>query len=109
MGIECSKNHQGKVEVVDLRTINPIDEELVFESVNNHGKCLVLTEEPYLNSFAQSLVGRIQEHCFEKLDAPVYVMGSENLPAIPLNSNLEARMLPNAEKVSKKIKKILNY
>ena len=107
--LNAAKNHQRKVEVVDLRTINPIDEELVFESVNNHGKCLVLTEEPYLNSFAQSLVGRIQEHCFEKLDAPVYVMGSENLPAIPLNSNLEARMLPNAEKVSKKIKKILNY
>jgi len=43
------------------------------------------------------------------LDAPVFVMGSENLPAIPLNSTLEAKMLPNAEKVSKKIGEILNY
>ncbi|MEJ6749390.1 MAG: transketolase C-terminal domain-containing protein, partial [Flavobacteriales bacterium] len=82
---------------------------LVFERVNKHGKCLVLTEEPYNNSFAQSLVGRIQEHCFEKLDAPVYVMGSENLPAIPLNSTLEARMLPNTEKVSEKIREVLAY
>ena len=107
--LNAAKNHKRKVEIVDLRTINPIDEELVFERVNKHGKCLVLTEEPYNNSFAQSLVGRVQEHCFEQLDAPVYVMGSENLPAIPLNSTLEARMLPNAEKVSEKIREILAY
>ncbi len=107
--LNAAKNHKGKVEIVDLRTINPIDEQLIFERVNKHGKCLVLTEEPYNNSFAQSLVGRIQEHCFEKLDAPVYVMGSENLPAIPLNSTLEATMLPNAEKVSDKIATILAY
>ena len=69
----------------------------------------MLTEEPYNNSFAQSLVGRIQEHCFKQLDAPVYVMGSENLPAIPLNSTLEARMLPTAEKVIEKIGEILAY
>ncbi len=107
--LNAAKTHKRKVEIVDLRTINPIDEELVFERVNKHGKCLVLTEEPYNNSFAQSLVGRVQEHCFEQLDAPVYVMGSENLPAIPLNSTLEARMLPNAEKVSEKIREILAY
>ena len=107
--LNAAKNHKGKVEIVDLRTINPIDEKLVFERVNKHGKCLVLTEEPYNNSFAQSLVGRVQEHCFEQLDAPVYVMGSENLPAIPLNSTLEARMLPNTEKVSEKIREILAY
>ena len=107
--LNAANNHKNKIEIVDLRTINPIDEKLVFDRVNNHGRCLVLTEEPYNNSFAQSLAGRIQENCFKKLDAPVYVMGSENLPAIPLNSTLEARMLPNAEKVSKKIKEILAY
>ena len=68
-----------------------------------------MTEEPYNNSFAQALSGRIQEHCFQNLDAPVYVMGSENLPAIPLNSTLEKTMLPNSEKVSKKIQEILDY
>jgi len=107
--LNAAKFHKGKVEIVDLRTINPLDEVLVFNTVNKHGKCLILTEEPFENSFAQSLAGRIQEHCFESLDAPVYVMGSENLPAIPLNSILEETMLPNAEKVSKKIKEILAY
>jgi 2-oxoisovalerate dehydrogenase E1 component len=107
--LNAAKNHKGKVEIVDLRTIHPLDENLIFERVNKHGKCLVLTEEPYNNSFAQALSGRIQEKCFKNLDAPVYVMGSENLPAIPLNSTLEASMLPNADKVSKKIGEILSY
>ncbi|KRO55420.1 MAG: tungsten formylmethanofuran dehydrogenase [Cryomorphaceae bacterium BACL11 MAG-121001-bin54] len=107
--LNAAKDHQGKVEIIDLRTINPIDEELIFERVNKHGKCLVLTEEPYHHSFAQALSGRIQENCFSNLDAPVFVMGSKNLPAIPLNATLEATMLPNAEKVSTKIREILAY
>ena len=107
--LNAAKNHKKQVEIVDLRTLNPIDEELIFQIVKKHGKCLVLTEEPYHNSFAQALCGRIQENCFNDLDAPVFVMGSENLPAISLNSTLEAAMLPNSEKVSKKIKEILAY
>ena len=107
--LNAAKNHKGKVEIIDLRTIYPLDEELVFNSAKKHGKCLILTEEPVQGSFAQSLAGSIQENCFEKLDAPVYVLGSENLPAIPLNSTLERAMLPNSEKVSIKIKEILAY
>ncbi|MEC9209585.1 MAG: transketolase C-terminal domain-containing protein, partial [Bacteroidota bacterium] len=107
--LNAAKEHKGKVEIIDLRTIYPLDEQLIFERINKHGKCLVLTEEPYHNSFAQALSGRIQENCFNNLDAPIFVMGSENLPAIGLNSTLEATMLPNAEKVSKKIKEILAY
>ena len=61
-------------------------------------KCLVLTEEPYNNSFAQALAGRIQEKCFENLDAPVSVIGSENLPAIALNSTFRSN---NASKCKK--------
>jgi len=107
--LNAANNHKGKVEVLDLRTIHPLDEKLIFERVNQHGKCMVLTEEPYNNSFAQALAGKIQENCFDKLDSPIYVIGSENLPAIPLNSTLEATMLPNAKKVSKQINTILNY
>mgnify|MGYP001281308155 CR=1 FL=1 len=113
MGVYWAKNaakeHKGKVEILDLRTLVPIDEELIFNTVKKHGKCLVLTEESYENSFAQSLTGKIQENCFDYLDSPVYTMGAENLPAIPLNSNLEAAMLPNMKKVSEKIKYILSY
>ena len=46
-----TKNHSGKVEIIDLRTIYPIDEELIFNTVKKHGKCLLLTEEPFQSSF----------------------------------------------------------
>lgn len=113
MGVYWAKNaakeFAGQVEIVDLRTINPLDEETVFASVKKHGKCIVLTEEPYNNGFAQALAGRISKKCFEYLDAPVEVIGSENLPAIPLNSTLETTMLPNASKVANAIGDLLNY
>ena len=106
---EAAKNYKNQIEIIDLRTINPLDEELIFNSVIKNNKCLILTEEPYNNSFAQALAGKIQEHCFENLDAPVKLLGSENMPAIPLNSKLEKTMLPNAEKVVEEIEKLLKY
>lgn len=105
----AAKDFEGQVEIIDLRTIAPLDEETVFNSVKKHSKCIVLTEEPYNNSFAQALAGRISQKCFMHLDAPVVVIGSENLPAIPLNSTLEQTMLPNAEKVKAKIAELLKY
>jgi 2-oxoisovalerate dehydrogenase E1 component len=105
----ASKNFPGQVEIVDLRTINPLDEETVFNTVKKCNRCLVLTEEPANNSFAAALAGRISEVCFAYLDAPVSTLGSECLPAIPLNSTLETTMLPNAEKVQKTITYLLNF
>jgi 2-oxoisovalerate dehydrogenase E1 component len=105
----ASKDFPEQVEIVDLRTLNPLDEETILASVKKHGKCIVLTEEPYNNGFPQALTGRISKKCFEFLDAPVEIIGSENLPAIPLNSTLEATMLPNASKVAKVISELLNY
>jgi len=68
-----------------------------------------VTEETIDNCFAQSLAARIQEDCFSSLDAPVVTVGSRNLPAIPLNSTLEAEMLLNAEKLQVKIAELLRY
>ena len=100
---------QDVVEIVDLRTLHPLDYDTVFASVNKCGKCLVVTEEPSENSFSRALQGRIQEECFQSLDAPVMIIGSENMPAIPLNSVLEQTMIPSTEKVKEKIIEILNY
>jgi len=105
----AAKSHKGKVEILDLRTLAPLDREAIFNSVRKHNKCLVLTEEPKGFGFAQALAGEIQQECFESLDAPVRVLGAENMPAIPLNSTLEATMIPNAEKVELVMKEILEY
>ena len=105
----AAKKFEGQVEIIDLRTLAPIDEETIFTSAKKHGKVLVLTEEPVFNGFAQSIAARISQNCFQYLDAPVIVVGAENLPAIPLNSILEKTMLPNADKVEKAILDLLAY
>ena len=69
----------------------------------------MLTEEQQNNSFAEALAGRISKECFKFLDAPVQVLGSLNLPAVPMNINLEKAMLPDAEKVAQLITELLNY
>lgn len=113
MGIYWAKsaagNFDGQVEIVDLRTLYPLDEKLVFDTVKKHGKCLVLTEEQQNNSFAEALAGRISKECFRFLDAPVEVLGALNLPAVPMNIVLEKAMLPNSEKVTSIVKKILAF
>jgi 2-oxoisovalerate dehydrogenase E1 component len=105
----AAKNFPGQVEIVDLRTLAPLDEEAIFSSVKKHSKCIVLTEEPVNNTFAQSIAGRIQKKFFNFLDSPVDVIGSENLPAIPLNSTLEKTMLPNSDRVSLVIGELLKF
>lgn len=113
MGVYWAKNaakqFPGCVEVIDLRTIYPLDEELIYNTVKKHGKCIVLTEEQLHNSFCEALAGRIAQHCFTFLDAPVQTIGALDLPAVPMNMGLEAAMLPNADKVAAKIEWLLNY
>ena len=104
----AAKNFNEQVEVVDLRTLFPLDEELIFERVKAHGKCLVLTEEQQNNSFAEALAGRISKNCFQFLDAPVEVLGALNTPAVPMNMGLEKAMLPDGEKVAIVLKQLLN-
>ena len=107
--VNASKKFPGQVEILDLRTLYPCDDEMVFESVKKHGKCLVVTEEQILNSFAESLAGRISKKCFQHLDAPVGFVGSVNVPAVPMNMGLEKEMLPGVEKVENAIDEILSY
>jgi 2-oxoisovalerate dehydrogenase E1 component len=82
---------------------------MIFERSKAHGRILVVTEEPVHNSFAQSIAARIQENCFEFLDAPVRTIGSENLPAIPLNEILEKTMIPNVTKIQAAMESLLGY
>jgi 2-oxoisovalerate dehydrogenase E1 component len=105
----AAKSFNNQIEIIDLRTLFPLDEALVFETVKRHGKCLVLTEEQQNNSFAEALAGRISKACFSWLDAPVEVLGALNLPAVPLNTGLEKEMLPNAEKVAQRLITLLAY
>ena len=112
MGVYWAKaaasSFDGAVEIIDLRTLFPLDEEFIFNTVKKHGRCLVLTEEQQNNSFAEALAYRITYNCFQWLDASVEVLGALNLPAVPMNMALEAVMLPNAAKLKSKIGLLLN-
>jgi len=105
----AAKKFSGQIEIMDLRTLYPLDEELIFARVKKHGKCLILTEEQQNNSFAEALAGRISATCFKNLDAPVQVLGSLNLPAVPMNTILEQAMLPNPEKLAARLSELLTW
>lgn len=105
----AAKQFPGRVTLIDLRTLVPWDEERVMEAVRAHGRCLVVTEEAITNSFAQALAGQISTACFQELDAPVRYIGSADMPAIPLNSTLEAAMIPNADRVGQVLGELLAY
>lgn len=105
----AAEQFEGKVEILDLRTLSPCDDDAIYEAVKRHGKAMVLSEETLHNSFAQAIAGRIQNECFQYLDAPVKCVGSLNVPAVPLNVDLEKQMLPSAEKVTIAIRELLEY
>ena len=106
---QAAKQFPGQVEIVDLRSLYPLDMELIVKSVEKHHRVMVVTEEPPSNGFGQALAGKIQEECFEYLDAPVMTVGSEELPAIPLNETLEQTMILSSEKVADAMSRLLGY
>ncbi|MFT6246079.1 MAG: 2-oxoisovalerate dehydrogenase E1 component [Salibacteraceae bacterium] len=107
--IEACKGIEDQVEIIDLRTLNPLDFNKINEVSKKHSKVMLVTEESVEASFTLGLAGRIQRDNFEYLDAPVSIVGSVDTPAIPLNSILEATLLTNAAKVKTELEKLLNY
>ena len=107
--LEATKSFEGRVEIIDLRTLNPLDFDKINEVTKNHGKVMLVTEESIEASFTLGLAGRIQRDNFKSLDAPVSIVGAVDTPAIPLNSILEATLLPNADKVRDALGELLGF
>ena len=107
--LEAIKAFEGRIEIVDLRTLNPLDHDMINAVAQKHGKVMLVTEESVEASFTLGLAGRIQRDNFKYLDAPVSIVGSVDTPAIPLNSILEAELLTNSEKVKTALGDLLNY
>ena len=98
-----------RVEIIDLRSLYPLDMDLVYEKTKKHHRLLVITEESVNGTLAQSIAARVQENCFEELDAPVRTIGSENMPAIPLNETLEKTMVLDVKRVTAAMEQLLAY
>jgi 2-oxoisovalerate dehydrogenase E1 component len=74
--LEATKEFPGKVEIIDLRTLNPLDHDAMNAAVQRHGKAMLVTEESTEASFTLGLAGRIQRDNFNALDAPISIVGS---------------------------------
>jgi len=107
--LEAAESFPGQIEIIDLRTLSPWDENAVFEAVKRHNKCLLVTEESIEATFTLSIAAKIQKNCFRQLDAPIEIIGSVDTPAIPLNSTLEAALLTNADKVKTGIQNVFDF
>ncbi|MCB9378557.1 MAG: alpha-ketoacid dehydrogenase subunit beta [Holophagales bacterium] len=96
-----------EIEIVDLRTIKPMDEETVMASIATTNRALVLSEEPYSGSVAGDVAGRIAERAFWSLDAPVARVTCLDTP-VPYSPPMEDFYLPNAEKVAARVRELLS-
>lgn len=96
------------IEVLDLRSILPLDEESILKTVKKTNKVLVVHEDKVFAGFGGEVVSLISEKAFEFLDAPVKRVGSEFTP-VGFNRILEAAILPNNDKILKAAKEVINY
>lgn len=95
-------------EVVDLRTLIPLDEETVFESVARTNKALILHEDTRTGGFGAEISARLSEKCFESLDGPIVRVTAPDTP-VPYSPPLEEFFLPNAEKVARAARALAGY
>ena len=94
-------------EVIDLRTLNPLDRETIVNSVKKTKRALVLSESYYTSSVPSEITSIIFEHCFKVLKKPVIRYTAEDTP-VPVAPNLEKNYIPTIEKIVEYSKKLCN-
>jgi len=99
---------QISIEVIDIRSIVPLDEETILQSVKKTNRALVVHEDKIFSGFGSEIAAMIQEKAFQFLDAPVKRVGATYTP-IGFNRILENAILPNDEKIYKAIIEILEF
>lgn len=105
----AAQAYKGKIEILDLRSLKPLDWNTVQERVKIHNRAIIVTEEVTHSTFAEGLAGRISRELFQFLDAPIKIVGSEALPVIPSHPHLQQLILPNPEKITHAIFELLNF
>ena len=107
--LEAMKGNEDRIELLDLRSLNPIDHDAMNALCRRHGKVILVTEESIECNFMLGIAGRLQRDNFMYLDAPIEIVGSVDTPAIPLNSDLELALLPNGVRIKEKIEKLFKF
>jgi 2-oxoisovalerate dehydrogenase E1 component beta subunit len=97
------------VEVVDLRTLRPLDKEAVLESVRKTGKCLIVYEDNRFGGYGAEVAAIVAEEAFDYLDGPVTRVAGPDVPAVPYNHVLEEWFMPNPDKIADAIRTLAAY
>ncbi|MDC1203100.1 dehydrogenase E1 component subunit alpha/beta [Crocinitomicaceae bacterium] len=104
---EMSKRQGVSAEIIDLRSLVPLDVDAIYEAVKKTGKVIVLHEDCLVGGIGGEISALINEHCFESLDAPVMRVASLNSP-VPFAENIEKLFLPKT-RLQKTVDRLLNY
>jgi 2-oxoisovalerate dehydrogenase E1 component len=102
------KENGYSVEIIDIRTIVPLDVDTIYKSVRKTGKVMVIHEDTLTGGFGAEIAALITENCFESLDGPVRRIAAQDAP-IPYAPNLEFAVLPTREKIYHSIRSLLEY
>ena len=98
-----------RVEVVDLRTLRPLDQETVLDSVKKTGKALIVHEDSKAGGIGGEVAAIISEHAFEHLDGPVVRVAGPEVPAMPFSPPLEAMYLPDSDRIADAMRRLASY
>lgn len=96
------------VEVIDIRTIIPLDEETIFNSIKKTGKVIIIHEDTFTGGFGAEIAARVADSCFQYLDAPIKRVAAKDAH-VPYNPSLEAVVLPSRQEILKAIKELLLF
>lgn len=106
--LQAASFFEGRVSLIDLRTIIPWDQESVLESVMQTGKVLIVHEDTYTNGFGAEITAIIAEEAFTYLDAPISRLATPDVP-IPYNVDLMNAVLPSVDKIKSKLQELLDF
>lgn len=96
------------IELIDIRTVAPLDTETIYNSIRKTGKAVIIHEDTLTAGFGAEIAAQITENCFESLDGPVRRIAAKDAP-IPYHPNLEYEILPTRNKIYNSLKQLLNY
>ena len=105
--LDCAKKSKYSIEILDLRTLNPLDKESIYSTVRKTNRVLILHEDNLTGGIGGEISSMISEHCFDFLDAPIARLGSMDTP-VPFSDNLEKIYLPK-NKIKNKIEKLMSF
>jgi len=97
------------MEVVDLRTLVPLDRDTILESVRRTGKALIVHEDNLTGGFGAEIAAIISEHAFDSLDGPVVRVAGPDIPAMPFNTPQEDFFMPNPQKIAEAARQLAAY